>query len=460
MKAKDLLTIIIIFLLVNYVFSMFSGNKNTENQPKSSEIVIAATSKEYGQDDIISIKISNNTNQVATLKNTCPNEPLQVLYSNNGKWETKTNNAGISCEGTSDLVINPGQEHTINFKSWNHALFSTLGKYKVRADLMLANATTPNSTQSTTQDQLTQIESSQTQLTQASSTQESINIANPTTKTIESAEFEVKPQSWLGFLWTTVCYQPIYNVLILLTSILPFHDLGFAILLLTILIRTILLIPSQKALVSQRRMNELQPKLNKIKEKYKDNQEMIAKETMALWKEYKVNPFGSCLPLLIQFPILIALFYVIQDGLNPNTAYLLYEPLKNFDVHSINVIFLGFLDLTKVNAIALPLFVGGLQFLQMKLSFVKNKKKDEVKPEKNKPGSEMEMASKSMIYFMPVMIALFTASVPAGVGLYWSISTLYGIIQQLVVNKQVDTENNVKVRVLPPRKETDNNTEK
>jgi YidC/Oxa1 family membrane protein insertase len=234
----------------------------------------------------------------------------------------------------------------------------------------------------------------------------------------------------------------------------PYNDLGLAIILLTILIRTILLIPSQKALKSQRKMNELQPKLAKIKEKYKDNQEMIAKETMALWKEYKVNPFGSCLPLLIQFPVLIALFYVIQNGLNPDNSYLLYEPLKHFSLHNINIIFLGILNLTKINNFILPLIVGGLQFLQMKLTLVTKKDKKaqdkQDKTEKKAQGSEMEMAGKTMMYVMPVMIALFTASVPAGVGLYWSVSTTYGIVQQLVVNKQVDEEK-VKIKVLPDK---------
>jgi YidC/Oxa1 family membrane protein insertase len=226
---------------------------------------------------------------------------------------------------------------------------------------------------------------------------------------------------------------------------MPFHDLGLAIILLTIIIRTLLLLPSHKALKSQRKLQEIQPHLTHLREKYKDNQEMLAKETMAIWKEHKVNPFGSCLPLLIQFPILIALFYVIQTGLNPDNSYLLYEPLKGFSIANINVMFMGFLDLTKVNAFALPLFVGAMQFLQMKLAMAKsekNKAKDN-KPKKN----ETEMMNNMMLYVMPVMIAVFTASVPAGVGLYWSVSTMYGIVQQLGVNKQVSGEK-AKVRVI------------
>ena len=89
------------------------------------------------------------------------------------------------------------------------------------------------------------------------------------------------------------------------------------------------------------------PKLEQ--EKYKGDQQKIAAETMAIWKESKVNPFGSCLPMLMQFPFLIALFYVIKGGLNPDNAYLLYTQYGDLGLQNINVNFLGLLDLTKRN---------------------------------------------------------------------------------------------------------------
>ena len=163
--------------------------------------------------------------------------------------------------------------------------------------------------------------------------------------------------------------------------------------------------------------------------------------------EHKVNRMGCCLPLLIQFPILIALYYVVQNGLNPDNANLLYGGLQNFDYSKINVIFLNILDLTKINIFVLPLFVGGLQFLQMKLALVRNKKKAESNKDQAPKKSEMDAANGMMLYFMPAMIAVFTASVPAGVGLYWSTSTLYGIAQQMVVNAKADKDK-TKVRVI------------
>jgi YidC/Oxa1 family membrane protein insertase len=147
---------------------------------------------------------------------------------------------------------------------------------------------------------------------------------------------------------------------------------------------------------------------------------------MAIWKKHKVNPMGSCLPMLIQFPILIALFYVVKDGLNVTDPNLFYTPLKDFDLQSVNPVFLGILDLTKLNIIVLPLIVGGLQFLQIRLSFAKMNKSS---------NAAMPMMNTMMQFFLPVMIAVFTASLPAAVGFYWGTSTVFAIGQQIVVNR-------------------------
>ena len=415
MDKKKFLHYGIIFLLVYITMSLFFNPGSETSAPSDQNFDVKTIHKEFALNDIVTVQIKNNTEQKAIIENTCPREPLGAIKKTGEGWVPITNTAEMDCSSSADLEIAPGMEISIRFGSLNHALFGELGTYKITADIKVPEDGTKSAV-------------------------------------IESNEFEVTPQGWFGFIWTAGFFQPIYNALIGLTGIVPGHDLGLAIILLTIIIRTILLIPSQKAMKSQRKMQELQPKLTRIKEKYKDNQEMIAKETMALWKEHKVNPLGSCLPLLIQFPFLIAIFYVIQDGLNPNNAYLLYEPLKNFSIAGINTNFLGILELTKINVFILPLIVGALQFFQMKLALMRTKKNQEKDNQgKDKKGkgkrNEMEMANMMMVYIMPVMIALFTASVPAGVGLYWSASTIYGILQQLVVNRQVDTED-VKVRVV------------
>lgn len=415
MKKNFLSTAInflLIFLAVNFVINTFFKPQNNDipNQ------ITLTTKSDFGLGDIVNVEIKNTTQQTVTIKDDCPGEPLEVMYSANGTWTTKTKQAEIACTEAKDIIVKPEEKQSINYHSWNHALFGELGKYKLQAKVSVIDPAAPAGTA-------------------------------PELKTIESNEFEMKPQGIFSYLWTTVFYQPLYNTLIFLLSIVPGHNLGLAIILLTIIIRTILLIPSQNALKSQRKLQEVQPKLNKIKEKYKDNQEMIAKETMAVWKEYKVNPFGSCLPLVIQFPVLIALFNVVQNGLNPDNSYLLYGYLQNFSFASIDANFLNLLNLTQVNHFVLPLIVGVMQFFQMRLAIIKNEKNKDKAPEKAQPKSEMETANNLMLYVMPAMIAFFTASVPAGVGIYWATSTLYGIAQQLVVNSEAE-KGSSKVKVL------------
>jgi len=461
-QLKNILTFVIIFLIVNLVFNFFFKPNPQEQVPDTVTVTPTHTDFELGT--AVTMDVKNNTQSPITIKNTCPNEPLNVLEKQNGTWVQKHKEAQISCASAADIVLNAGDKRTITFANWNHSLFNEEGTYKVQAVYWTAEQPAAASTQQTGTEQAATQQSTQAAAVTVETQQSAVNAAIPGTTTaapalnskiVESNEFQIKPQGWLGWFWTTVFYQPIYNLLILVMSFIPGHGLGFAIILLTLIIRTILLIPNQKALESQRRMQEVQPKLNHIKEKYKDNQEMIGKETMAIMQQHKVNPFGSCLPLLIQFPILIALYYAVQNGLNPDNSYLLYGWLQNFDYSKINVIFLGILDLTKVNSFVLPIIVGGLQFLQMKLAIVRNKKKatsTEVSADKPVKKNEMDTANNMMLYFMPAMIAIFTASAPAGVGLYWSTSTLYGIAQQMVVNKKAEKEK-VKVHVIETPKQ-------
>lgn len=410
-KIANILQYVVIFLLVYLTLNFFLRPGQDEAAMSGADFDVT-TKREYSQEELVKIEIHNNTDLDAVIKNECPDEPLNVFKKDAGEWNQIQDTKENGCDSAEDYLIKAKEKTTIDYRGWNHALFGETGFYKVSANIEVPEDASKN-------------------------------------KQYESNEFEVKPQGWFSFLWGAGFYQPVYNALIYITSVLPGHDIGWAIILLTIIIRTILLIPSHKSMKSQRRIQELQPKLNKLKEKYKDNQEALARETMMLWKENKVHPLSSCLPLVIQLPFLIAIFYVIQNGLNPDNIHLLYEPLKDFSLSAINTNFLGILELTKVNAFVLPLIVGGLQFFQMKIAMMRNNKKNEQQggDKKKKKNAEMEMANRMMVYFMPVMIALFTASVPAGVGLYWSTSTLYGIAQQFVVNRQVDTES-TKVRVI------------
>ena len=114
--------------------------------------------------------------------------------------------------------------------------------------------------------------------------------------------------------YNTVLYQPLFNALILLYEYFPGHDFGIAIVVLTLIIRFALYPSSAQAIKSQEAMARLQPKIKELQDKYKDNKEQQAKEIMELYQKEKINPFSGCLPLLIQLPILIALYQVFLKG--------------------------------------------------------------------------------------------------------------------------------------------------
>jgi len=261
-------------------------------------------------------------------------------------------------------------------------------------------------------------------------------------------------------LWNQFFYEPIYNFLIFIVDLLPGHSLGLAIILLTIIIKLILLLPSQKSIKAQKNMQVIQPEMAKIKEKYKSNPQLQSQKTMELYKKHKVNPFGSCLPLLFQFPILIALFWVCKnipnlqinmelvknatDATDPEVLLKakefidaqvgsLYASFKGFDFSIIYTKFLGF-DLVHKNFISkyiLPFIVGSLQFIQMyRLQARKKKEGVKAKSKKKKEGLNPEGMQSTMMYFMPVMIAFFASAYPAGLSLYWAVSTSFSIVQQ------------------------------
>lgn len=219
---------------------------------------------------------------------------------------------------------------------------------------------------------------------------------------------------------STILYQPLYNALILLVFIMPNHNVGLAIIALTVIVRLILLPSSLNASRQQKRMQDLQPQLKALQDKYKDDKQKQAQVLAAFYKENKINPLGSCLPLLIQLPILIVLYYVFINGLDTSRfATLLYAWVPRPD--TIQTMFLG-IDLAKPDKFILPIIAGALQFYQGY----------QMAP-KTKPGEQPEMAqmiSKQMLYLMPVFTIFIAGRFPAALPLYWIITTLFAIGQQ------------------------------
>ena len=224
-----------------------------------------------------------------------------------------------------------------------------------------------------------------------------------------------------------ILYQPLFNCLVFLYDYVPGRDFGIAIIFLTIIIRVILYPLSVKAVNSQRRLQKLQPLIQEAQKKYKDDKEKQAKEILGLYKKEKINPFSGLLLALIQLPILIALYRVFWNGLNPKELSVLYSFVAN--PGHINAIFLYLVDLSKPNFI-LAILAGATQYFQTKMLLPSNTKKLNGQ---EKTADLSQAMQKQMTYFMPIFTVVILIGLPSALGLYWTASGLFSIIQQYLI---------------------------
>lgn len=240
-------------------------------------------------------------------------------------------------------------------------------------------------------------------------------------------------------LFHTILYQPIFNLFVFLYNVLPGHDIGLVILVITVLVRLVLYPLTSSAIKSQRALQDLQPKMAAIKQQYADDKQKQTQAIMEMYKNNKVNPLASCLPMLIQLPILIALYMVLQDGLNSkNLTDSLYPFISN--PGTINQVSLNLFNLAQPNYV-LAVLAGAAQYLQAKTLSRKNP------PTSAGAGSKdeamMAMMNKQMLYFMPVLTVIIGLNLPAGLTLYWFFGTLLMVLQQIWLFKGSPKDGNV-----------------
>jgi YidC/Oxa1 family membrane protein insertase len=231
-------------------------------------------------------------------------------------------------------------------------------------------------------------------------------------------------------LLVIIFYQPLFNLLVWIYNVLPTHDLGWAIIILTLLIRIVLYPMGQKSIKSQRALQTIQPKIDALKTQYGTDKEGLGKAMMQLYKDEGINPLSSCLPLLIQFPFLIALYAVFRSGLTHNSFDLLYPFVMN--PGQLNHVAFGFFDLT-MKSIPLAIAAGLAQFWQTRM--LMGQQKNQPKPQN--PNDISAMMNKQMIYLMPIMTVFIGVSLPAGIAMYWLATTIFSGIQQMILFRQM-----------------------
>lgn len=223
-------------------------------------------------------------------------------------------------------------------------------------------------------------------------------------------------------LFNEILYRPLFNAMVYLQGIIPGGDLGLTIVVLTVIIRALFSPLSLKTIKSQKSLKELAPKVEEVKAKFKDDKAAQSAAILKLYKDNNVNPLAGCLPLLIQIPILIALYRVFIKGITEESLGSLYGFISTPGI--INQNFLGMFDVTQ-NSPLLTILAGGLQFIQSKQSMSLQAG--------GGTNKELTAISKQMLYFFPVMIIIIGWNLPAGLILYWIATTVFSMFEQYYI---------------------------
>ena len=238
----------------------------------------------------------------------------------------------------------------------------------------------------------------------------------------------------MGYLYTQFLYRPLLNLLFFLYNNV-YADLGVAIILLTIIVRFVLLPLFYKSAKDQTILQKIAPRIQELQKIHKEDKERQVKEIMAVYKEHRVNPFSGFLFIIIQLPILIALYGVFLRGLKNVDASLLY-PFVHLP-QAINYHFIGLFDLSS-RSLVLVALAAVFQYLQSYFLL-------KASGRNGKKGGELSMAERmgrQMMYMGPLLSLVILWPLPSAVALYWLTTSAFSTVQQIVINKKIQTTKN------------------
>jgi YidC/Oxa1 family membrane protein insertase len=239
----------------------------------------------------------------------------------------------------------------------------------------------------------------------------------------------------LSAFFGALIYNPLYNGLVFFVGVIPTHDMGLAVIALTIVVRIILFPLSRSAIDAQLAMKKVAPEVEVLKKKFKKNSAEQSQAIFALYKERNIHPFASFGLVLIQFPVLIALYWVFYRGGFPliNTA-LLYP-----FVHapsSVSMVFLGLIDMNSRSAL-LAILAVVTQYMYTRLSMGPREKTPDSSPvEASLSGDMAKSFDLQARYVLPLMIGVIGYTIAAAAPLYWAASNTFMIVQELVAGRR------------------------
>lgn len=230
----------------------------------------------------------------------------------------------------------------------------------------------------------------------------------------------------IGTIFNEILVRPFLNILVLFYGFIP--DFGVSIIILTIIIKVILFPLNRKAIKLQLSMAAIQPKVKEIRQKYKKDFKKQHDELQKLYAEHNIkNPLTGCLPIIVQIPVLLALFRVFSTGLEPAKLAMVYSFISRPEI--INPFFIGLFDLSQTN-ILLAVLAGGAQFIHSRLTLPKKKNNAISK------GDIQSLMGRQMLYFLPIMTLFIASALPSALALYWLTSTIFSIVQQLITKQK------------------------
>jgi YidC/Oxa1 family membrane protein insertase len=222
------------------------------------------------------------------------------------------------------------------------------------------------------------------------------------------------------------------------------EDLGIAILILTLIVRALMFPLYKKSIKSQREMSIVQPIIKELQQKYANDRQKLTEELVKVYEKHKVNPFSSLLVLLVQLPIIIALYRVILNGFHPDQFGSLLYPFVETP-STINDLSLGFLNIKESKNWIIAAVVGAAQYWQLRIVMQRVNGHKQNKPDVEETDAEKvaKRVNSQMVMIMPFMVGFISYTLPTGLAFYWLTSTLVTILQEWYMikkHKTIDTK--------------------
>ncbi|MDO8481889.1 MAG: YidC/Oxa1 family membrane protein insertase [bacterium] len=238
----------------------------------------------------------------------------------------------------------------------------------------------------------------------------------------------------ISAVFHALVYNPLYNGLVFLVGVLPSHDVGLAVIALTVIVRIILFPLARRASEAQEKMKKIAPDLEVLKVKYKNNREEQGRAIFALYKERDIHPFASFGLILVQLPILIALYWMFAMGGLPEVNAGLLYPLIHLP-ESVNMDFLGLIDVGS-KSLLLAVLAVVTQIVYTRLTMGARKK-----PAVSDGTFGGDMAKSFDLqarYVLPLIIGVIAYTIPAAAPLYWVVSNSFMIAQEYFMGRRLN----------------------